>query len=105
MEVVEIDVVGAQALERAFDRRTNGGGRAVARLAAPAELRGEHDLVAPTVEDLAEEALAVAPVPVHLGGVEERDPDVQRGVDHGARGVEVDPAAEVVAAETRRARR
>ena len=75
----------------ARDRR-----RAVERLA---ELRREDDAVAPVAEDLADELLARAHG-VDVGGVEERDARVERGVDHRARLREVGARAEVVAAES-----
>jgi hypothetical protein len=73
-----------------------------------AELRREHDPFAPTAQQLAEEALARAAVAVDrraravsvdVGRVEERDAGVQRRVDDRARALEVEPSAEVVAAE------
>ena len=64
----------------------------------PAELRRDHGLIAPPRKRAAEEELAVA-VAVHLGGVEQRDPGTQRGVDDRARTLGVEPPAEVVATE------
>ena len=64
-----------------------------------AELRGEHDPVAPPLERLAEQVLAAAAVAVDVRGVEERDPRVERGVHDRARALLVDARAEVVAAE------
>ncbi len=100
MEVVEVDVVGSKPLERALDRLVDGRRRPVAGLAAPPELRREHDPVATTLEDLAEEALAPATAAVALRRVEEGDPHVERRVDHGPRCREVEAPAEVVAAQT-----
>ena len=66
-----------------------------------AELGGDHRLVASGAEGTAEELLALGTA-VDVGGVEEVDPGVERGADHGAgRGV-VDPHAEVVAADADR---
>ena len=72
--------------------------RVVVAAPPPPELRRDHGAVAPPGERAAEEELAVA-VAVALGGVEERDPGVERRVDDGARLRLVDPPAEVVAAE------
>src|SRR4029453_5322353 len=58
VQVVEVDVVGPETSERAFDRRAYPDGRAVSGLLAPAELRREHRLGAAALEDLAEESLA-----------------------------------------------
>ena len=60
------------------------GDRIVVAPLAPAELRRDHDPVAPPGERAAEDSLALA-VAVALGGVEERDPGVERGVDDGPR--------------------
>ena len=98
--VVEIHVVGAEPLERRVDRlpRVLGGAAKLSTVRLPAELRREHDLVSPALEDLAEEALAVA-VAVDVGGVEERDALGERGVHDLARAGKVHLPAEVVAAE------
>ena len=50
-------------------------------------------------EDLAHHRFGPAAVAVGVGGVEQRDAEIERLVDHRARGVDVDAAAEVVAAE------
>ena len=42
---------------------------------------------------------SLPPVAVDIGGIEEGDSGIERGVDHRARGLLVGPAAEVVAAE------
>ncbi len=68
-------------------------------LLTPAELRGEHDLIAATFENLAEEALASPASSVDLGGVEEGDARVDGGVHHEPRRLEVEATAEVVATE------
>src|SRR5262249_18588445 len=66
VEVVEVDVVGAEPLERSLDRPANRVRRAVTGLLTPAELRREDDLVPTSVEDLAQVPLAVAAVAVRL---------------------------------------
>jgi len=93
--VEEVDAVGAKALKRRFEPAADGVPSA-ARIVA--ELRGEDDAVAAPLEQLAEEALAVA-VAVDVGRVEEVDAGVEGGVDDLPRPREVDAAAEVVAAE------
>ena len=65
-----------------------------------AELRREHDPVAPALEHLPEQRLAAAAVAVDVGGVEQGHADVERGVDDGARAFFVHARAEVVAAES-----
>ena len=102
--LVDVDPVGAQPAQArvagpadVFAGAVGDVGRAGHRRAA--ELRREHDTVSRSVgEDLAEERLAVARA-VDVGGVEQRDPGVERGVDDGAGPLEVDAAAEVVAPE------
>ncbi len=95
--VVEVDAVGAKPLERRGDRVMDVLPRSAPLHPVP-ELRREDDPVAPTFEQLAEEALAVAAA-VDVGSVEEVDADFERGIDDLACSREVDPPAEVVAAE------
>jgi hypothetical protein len=83
--VVEIDAIGAEALQRALDRAPHVRRRAVehpASLAAGvhAELRGDHDAVAPSRERTADKLL-VRVRAVHLGGVEHGDAEIERTVD------------------------
>src|SRR6185436_11985727 len=56
------------------------------------------DAVAARAEDFAELGLRAAAVAVDVGGVEQRDAEIERAVDHPARGVD-GKRAEVVAAE------
>ena len=84
--VVQVDVVGAEPLQRAFD----GGAdvrRAAVEVPAPPpaweiepELRGEHDLVAAALDGPADELL-VGVRAVDLGGVDEGDAEVEGAVD------------------------
>ena len=102
MVLVEVDHVGLQPPERRLDRRADVLARAAALGAvahSAAELRREHDLVAAPCSTLPMMRLAAAAVAVDVGGVEERDPGLERGVDDGARRRLVDAAAEVVATE------
>jgi hypothetical protein len=84
--VVEVDVIGAEPLERRLAGAADvlGGAvdaEAVAALVADvAELRGEHDLVAPAADGVADEPL-VGERAVHVGRVEEVDAEVERAVD------------------------
>jgi hypothetical protein len=88
--VVEVDVVHAQPLERGVARLLDVLGPAAdaepraARVADDAELRGEHHVVAAALDGAAHELL-VAPDAVHVRGVEEVDPELQRAVDRGDR--------------------
>ena len=90
--VVEVDVVGAEPLQRAVDRAAHVLGRAVERadgrevagprrrLDAPRELGGEDVLVAVALDRPPDELL-VGHRPVELGRVEEVDPELQRALD------------------------
>ena len=98
--VVEVDVVGAQPLERALERLPDVLRRAVE--AAPggavglrldAELGGDDDLVAAAGERAAEQLLVVVRA-VQLGGVEEGDAELDRPVQRGDRLVGVGLAVE-----------
>ena len=63
-----------------------------------AELRRQHDAVSPPFERAPDEVLARA-LAVDVGGVEERDAGLERGVDHGERPLVVTARTEVVRAE------
>ena len=84
--VVQVDVVGAQSPERALDRSPHVVGAAVddtgpcPGVGDETELRRHHDVVAPALDGLADELLAVEGA-VDLGGVDVGDPEVQRPVD------------------------
>jgi hypothetical protein len=76
--------------------------RAAALDAVPhghAELGRQHDPVAASAKRISEQALALARPAVAVGGVEERDADVDGGVDDRLRPGLVEATAEVVAAE------
>jgi hypothetical protein len=62
------------------------------------ELGGQHDLIATAGQHLAEDLLRT-PGAVAVGGIEQRDPGLHGRVHHGAGRVDVQPAADVVAAE------
>ncbi len=74
-------MVGPQPLQRALDRPADALRRGKAVAGLPGELGGEHDLIAPSLEDLSEQTLAATSVPVDLGRVEEGHPSLERGVD------------------------
>ena len=100
--VEQVDMVGLEPLERAVERapdvaRLAARGSVVAHVAA--ELRREHHLVAAAAQELAEHPLAPALAAVDIGRVEEGDAGGDGRIDDGAGAVNVDPAAEVVAAE------
>jgi hypothetical protein len=84
--VVQVDVVGAEAPQGAFDRGADVGWAAVEDTGAAAgvgdhaELGRHHDLVAAAFDRAANELL-VGVRPVDLGGVEEGDAQVERPVD------------------------
>src|SRR5439155_23392283 len=69
-------------------------GRAVAAFAHP-ELRRDESVTAAAVESSADEALTFAAA-VDVRGVDVRDADAQRGLDHHAAPLVVEPAPEVV---------
>jgi len=99
VQVVEIDVIRSQSLERTVNCLPNALRRAVSAIGAPTELGRKHDSVSAFLEDLSKEALASVVDPVQLGGIEERDSGVERGIDDESCCVEIDPATKVVAAE------
>jgi hypothetical protein len=89
--LVEVDVVGAEALERVRQRGLDRGRAAVeaevgaVRAALGAELHLDEDLRAiAALQRLAQEQLVV-PHAVEVSGVKERDAGVEGGVDRGDR--------------------
>ena len=101
MHLVEVDLVGAQPLQAGLDGLHDRS----ARERAGSALLSQPNLVARTTslrrgaERLAEELFRRA-VAVDVGGVEQRDAEIERAMHHGARNGDVmDAAAEVVAAD------
>ncbi len=88
MDLVEIDVIGLEAAERALDGLDDPAPRIalLVRILAHGamHLGGEHDLVATAFQRLADDLLRLA-LAVSIGGVDEIDADIQRLVnDAGA---------------------
>ena len=98
--VVQVDDLDPEARERRVARRRDVLGPAVdaderaVGAALVAELRGEHDLVA-AARDGPSHELLVGEGTVHVGGVEEVDPEVEGLVDRGDRLVVVSRAVEL----------
>ena len=87
--VVEVDVVGAQPAQRALDgaadaRRVaaQAAGRDAVLVEREPELGGDDDVVAVRLEGFADDVL-VGERPVDLGGVEERDAELDGAADDG----------------------
>jgi hypothetical protein len=98
--VVQIDMIDAQTRLRLASQaraRTRGSVDAEERAvgtAHVAELGGEHDFLAARFQDLRQQAL-VGTDAVHVGGVEEVDADVERGIEHAEIGRFIGRAIEV----------
>ena len=103
VQLVEVDPVGLHPLQRGFDGLDDIAPRAALLHAGivhvHAELAGEHDVLAAGAEQFAERQLRAAAIAVHVGGVEQGDAVLDRGVDDLARRFQVYPAAEIIAAE------
>ncbi len=109
MHVVQVDGVDAEPLERCLARLAYVGCAAAylaacgfARKPHDAELRRDCDCVAPAIDGLPDE-LFVGERSVHVGGVEERDAEVERAVDRCGRLGVIPGAVEIAhahAAET-----
>jgi AcrR family transcriptional regulator len=85
VDLVEVDPVGLQPAQRVLDGLGDPAPRRApvvgVRPQRQADLRGQHDVVAPAVDQrLADDLLRLARR-VEVGGVEEVDPGVQRAVD------------------------
>jgi hypothetical protein len=99
VHLVAVDVVGLQAAQRVLDLGHDPTPRDPALVGVVAhrapELGGQHDVVAAALERLADDLLRLAGR-VDVGGVDEVDAGVQRGVDDadGVVVVGVAPGAE-----------
>ena len=103
MLLVEIEPIGFQPLQAGFDRPHDVGARGALLLAALIHRHGEfgrqHDVLAAGAENFADERLGSAFVAVNIGGIKQRDAEVQRLMNHLARAVRIEPHPEIVAAE------
>ena len=85
MHLVEVDIVGPEPAQRIVERP----GEPTPRAASPVgivphgveRLGGEDDVVAPALECLPDDLFGLAAA-VHIGGVDEVDPGIERPVDH-----------------------
>jgi hypothetical protein len=87
VHLVEVDHLDAEAPQRGVARRPHAVGRQslprrVGHLAA--DLRGDHDLVAPARQPRRERALGLA-VAVHVGGVDECPARLHEAIEHPLR--------------------
>src|SRR5207245_59015 len=102
----EIDPVGLEPLQARLDRGHDVAARAAFEppfaVHRPAELGHQHDILAPAPQHLAQDGLGAATPAVDVAAIEEGDAEVERLVNHRARGFEVEWPAEIVAAETDR---
>src|SRR3546814_3846470 len=64
-----------------------------------AELRRQDDVLPPVAEDFPQRRFGTAAAAVDVGRVEQRDPEIERTVNDLARRLQIDAAAEIVAAE------
>ena len=101
MQLVQIDVVGLQAPQAVLERPVDvvGPGPFAFGVDLHAELRGQDDLGSACPQGAAEKLLALR-ASVDVGGVEEGDAGVDGTVHHRRGAVVVEPAAEVVAAQS-----
>ena len=103
MLLVEVDVVGLQPLQAGLDRGHDVAPRGALFGAVIAHRLGvfgrQHDVLAAVAEHFAQHGLGAAHAGIDVGGIEQRDAEVDRLVDHLARGFEIGALAEIVAAE------
>jgi len=106
VELVQVDPVGLEPPERCLDGDTDVAAgaarspiRAVLAVHVAAELGREHDLLAAALERVADEGFAVPAAAVDVGGVDQRDPGIDRRLDDLACLRPVAAGAEVVRPE------
>ena len=99
VQLVEVDPVGAQLGQTPLDRRAHvrRGGSARTPVDGAPELRADDDLVPPRPERRGQARLALE---VGVGGIEEGDTGLERGVDDRRHGVRLHEEAEVVGPES-----
>ena len=104
--LVEIDVVGLQPGQAGFDRGHDVAPRRALLGAVGRHRLGifgrQHDVLAAVAEHLAQHGLGAAHAGVDVGGIEQRDAEIDRLVDHLARGFQIGALAEIIAAEADR---
>ncbi len=85
MLLVEVDIVRPQPLEAVFaglpDIGRRGAGLGARIVHGHGELGREDDVLAPGPEDLAKLGFRAAPVAVYVGGVEQRDTQLNCPID------------------------
>jgi hypothetical protein len=103
MQLVKVDPMGVESLQARLDRVHDVAPRGALELPCivhrQAEFGCEDDVFALFAEDSSEPLLRAAVVAVAVGGVDQVDPDLNRLVYDAARRLEIDAAAEIVAAE------
>src|SRR5262249_59574890 len=101
--LVEIDPVGLEPFQARLDRAHDVAARTALELAlrvhGASKLRRQDDILATPSEHLAQDRLGAAAPAIDVAAVEERDAEIERLVDDGARALEIERAAEIVAAE------
>src|SRR6266702_426827 len=101
--LIEVDVVGLQPCQARFHRRHDVAARCALLGAVIAHRLGifgrEHDVLATVAEHGAQHRFRAALAGIDVGGVEQGDSEIDRLVDHLARGLEIDALAEIVAAK------
>ena len=85
VHLVEVDVVGVEAAQALLALTQDPASRAAAHVRIGAHvavhLGGEHDVVAAALDRLGHDLFRLS-ARVHVGGVDEVDPGIERGVDH-----------------------
>ena len=104
VQLIEIDPVGLEPPQAGLDRLHDIAPRRASQLAGivhrQAEFGRQHDVLAPRPEHLSQDLLGAAFVAVDIGGVDQRDAEIERLIDHPARVLQIDPAAEIIGAKT-----
>jgi len=103
VQLIKIDPVGFEPAQARLGRLHDVTPRRSFKLAGvihwQPEFGRQHDLLAPRPESLSQNLLGAAFVAVSVGGVDQRDAEIERPIHHAARGLQVGPAAEIVGAK------
>jgi hypothetical protein len=99
--VVDVDPVGLESVQAGFDGRRHIDARPAldTALMVKPEFSGEDQIFAAVAKGRAQETLGAAKIAIGVGGIDEIDACLDRGIDNGLGLLKVEPTSEIVASE------
>jgi hypothetical protein len=103
VQLIKIDPISLQPSQARFERLRDITPRCAAQFSGivhrQAEFRRQHDVLAACTQNLAQNLFRAAFVAVDIGGVDQRDAEIERAMNDKARAFEIGAAAEIIGAE------